>query len=221
MDKKEVEVNISTVLSSSRQAASFAGAMLGKAYTEVESKDCWQGGSEGFANDQKAAATPGVAMLITNRSPQKYTLRTKDILGAQVHQLKLTGEVGVAINLRPDGTYDLFFPLNGANPVVVEKSIEDAVSDALHGEGENFFLDAEKVVGIINAANKAEVKNIDNLMNALAKMKQNIQGAIVENEKKATEIAKEWADSKLSGIDIKSVINGNATSVINVHTSAE
>ena len=52
MDKKEIEVNISTVLSNNRQAASYAGAMLGKAYTVVEARDCWQGGSEGFENDK-------------------------------------------------------------------------------------------------------------------------------------------------------------------------
>lgn len=218
---KEVEINISNVLSGNRQAASFAGAMLGKAYTEVEERDCWQGGSEGFENDRKAAATPGVAALVTNRSPKKYRLRTKDILGAQVHQNKLTGEVGIAINLRADGTYDLFFPLNGNNPVIAEKSMEDAVFDALNNEGENFFLDAEKVAAIINAANKAEVKNIEVLINSLSKMKQNIQGAIIENDKKATEIAKEWTDSKLSGIDIKSVLNGNTTAVVNVHTTTD
>ena len=221
MDKKEIEVNISTVLSNNRQAASYAGAMLGKAYTVVEARDCWQGGSEGFENDKKAANTPGVAALVTNRSPKKYILRTQDIIGAQVHQNKLTGEVGIAINLRADGTCDLFLPLNGKNPVVVEKPMEDAISDALTGEGENFFLDAEKVAGVINAANKNEVKSIDNLITALSKMKQNIQGAIIENEKKATEIAKEWSDSKLNGIDIKSVLTAAVPTTLNVHTSTE
>ena len=221
MDKKEIEINISNVLQNNRQAASYAGAMLGKAYTVVESRDCWQGGSDGFENDKKLAATAGVAMLVTNRSPRKYILRTQDIIGAQVHQNKLTGEVGIAINLRPDGSYDLFLPLNGKNPVVVEKPMEDAISDALTGEGENFFLDAEKVAGIINAANKNEVKSIDALIASLSKMKQNIQGASVENEKKATEIAKEWSDSKLAGIDIKSVLGGGAPATVTVHTSAE
>jgi hypothetical protein len=221
MDKKEIEINISNVLQNNRQAASYAGAMLGKAYTVVESRDCWQGGSEGFENDKKLAVTPGVAMLITNRSPRKYVLRTQDIIGAQVHQNKLTGEVGIAINLRPDGTYDLFLPLNGKNPVVVEKPMEDAISDALTGEGENFFLDAEKVADIINAANKNEVKSIDALIASLSKMKQNIQGAIVENDKKAAEIAKEWSDSKLAGIDIKTVLGGGAPATVTVHTSTE
>ena len=221
MDKKEIEINISNVLQNNRQAASYAGAMLGKAYTVVESRDCWQGGSDGFENDKKLAATPGVATLVTNRSPRKYVLRTQDIIGAQVHQNKLTGEVGIAINLRPDGSYDLFLPLNGKNPVVVEKPMEDAISDALTGEGENFFLDAEKVANIINAANKNEVKSIDKLIEALSKMKQNIQGAIIENEKKATEIAKEWSDSKLAGIDIKSVLGTGAPATVTVHTSTE
>ena len=221
MDKKEIEINISNLLSNNRQAASYAGAMLGKAYTTVESRDCWQGGSDGFENDKKLALTPGVAMFVLNRSPKKYILRTQDIIGAQVHQNKLTGEVGIAINLRPDGSYDLFLPLNGKNPVVVEKPMEDAISDALTGEGENFFLDAEKVAVIVNAANKNEVKAIDTLMSALSKIKQNIQGAIVENEKKATEIAKEWSDSKLSGIDIKSVLSGSSNATVTVHTSTE
>ena len=90
-----------------------------------------------------------------------------------------------------------------------------------YAEGENFFLDAEKVAKVLNDANRAELKNIDMLMSALNKMKQNIQGAIVENDKKAAEISKEWNDSKMDGVKIKDILNGGATSVINVHTSNE
>ena len=224
-NNKQIDVNIQNVIPSTRQAASFIGALLGKAYSEVECKEIWAGGKDGFEKDKKAAATPGVAMLITNRSPKKYTLRTKDIVGAQFHMVGFgeNQQVGVAINLRPDNTYDLFFPLNGGNnPVIVQKAMSDAISDALHGEGDNFFLDAEKVAVVINDANKAEVKNIENLIAALTKMKQNIQGAIIENEKKAAEIGKQWIDSKIDGVDIKDILAGNnAPSVINVHTATE
>lgn len=223
-ETKTIDVNISNVIPSTRQAASLIGALLGKAYTEVEMKEIWAGGKEGFENDKKQASTPGVAMLITNRSPRKYTLRTKDIIGACFDTVGIgeAKQVGISINARPDGTRDLFFPLNnGVNPVVTEKPIEDAIDDAIHAEGENFFLDAEKVAKVLNDANRAEVKNIDLLISALNKMKQNIQGAIVENDKKAAEISKEWNDSKMDGVKIKDILGGSATSVINVHTSNE
>lgn len=219
--QKQIDVNIAAVIPSTRQTASFIGALLGKAYSTVESRDCWQGGAEGFENDKKAAATPGIASLITNRSPKKYLLRIQDIVSAQFHKQGITGQTGIAINLREDDTCDLFFPLDGTNPVVTEKPLGDAISAALRGEGENFFLDAEKVAAVINEANKAEVKNIDNLINILSKMKQNIQGAIIENEKKAVDISKQWIDSKMQGIDIKDVLGGKETSVINVHTATE
>jgi len=220
-ETKQIDVNIASVIPGTRQAASFIGGMLGKAYTTVESRDCWQGGAEGFENDKKAAATPGIAKLITNRSPKKYTLRTQDIISAQFHRMGITGQTGIAINLREDDTCDLFFPLDGSNPVVTEKPLGDAISAALRGEGENFFLDAEKVAAIVNQANEAEVKNIDTLISALSKMKQNIQGTIIENEKKAAEISKQWIDSKLEGISFKDVLNGSETSVLNVHTATE
>lgn len=217
MEQKEINVNI---VAGSRQTASIIGALLGKAYAKVEARTCWQGGDEGFEKDKAAANTPGSASLITNRSPKKYMLKTQDILSAQFYTNKLTNQSGIVINLRPDGTYDMFFPLDGSNPVVTQKPIADAISDALREEGDNFFLDPTKVAAVVNEANKAEVKNIDNLISALSRMKQNIQGTINENEKKAADIEKEWKDSKVNDIDLKSVI-ASPTTTLNVHTTAE
>lgn len=215
--EKSIDVNI---VAGVRQSASLIGALLGKAYSTVESKTIWQGGEEGFERDKAAANAANSAILITNRSPKKYTLKTQDILSAQFYVQPITGQQGVVINLRDDGKYDMFFPLDGHNPVVAEKPVADAISDALKGEGENFFLDPKTVASVINEANKAEVKNIDTLITALSKMKQNLQGAIIENEKKAAEIEKQWVDSKVNGVDIKTVMNGSGA-VLNVHTTVE
>ena len=215
--EKTIDVNI---VAGVRQSASLIGALLGKAYSTVESKTIWQGGQEGFERDKAAANATNSAMLITNRSPKKYSLKTQDIISAQFYVQPLTGQQGIVINLRQDGSYDMFFPLDGHNPVVVEKPVADAISDALKGEGENFFLDPKTVAAVINEANKAEVKNIDTLITSLSKMKQNLQGAIVENEKKAAEIEKQWIDSKVNGIDIKTVMN-SGTATLNVHTTTE
>jgi len=213
-----IDVNINTTLAGARQTASLIGGLLGKAYATVEARDIWQGGKEGYERDKAAAATS--AALITNRSPRKFMLKTQDILGAVTYQQPMTKQIGIAINLRSDGTYDMFFPLDGTNPVIAEKPIADAVSDAIHGEGNNFFLEPTKVVNIINEGNRAEIKNIDNLVSSLLKMKQNLLTAVNENEKKAAEIEKEWINSKIDGVGIKEVIAGsNAT--LNVHTSTE
>lgn len=216
-----VDININAVVPGSRQTASFIGALLGKAYAKVEGRDCWQGGKEGFENSKAKAVAAGSAGLITNRSPRKFMLKTQDIIGAQFFVQPLTNQAGIVINLRQDGSYDMFFPLDGTNPVVAEKSMADAISDALKGNGQNFFLEPSKVVAVINEGNRAEVKNIDNLITALSKMKQNIVTTINENEKKAADIEKEWATSKMNGVDIKDVMASAAGAVINVHTTTE
>jgi hypothetical protein len=215
--EKTIDVNI---VAGVRQSASIIGALLGKAYSTVESKTIWQGGQEGFERDKAAANATNSAMLITNRSPKKYSLKTQDIISAQFYVQPITGQQGIVINLRQDGKYDMFFPLDGHNPIAVEKPVADAISDALKGEGENFFLDPKTVAAVINEANKAEIKNIETLITSLSKMKQNLQGAVVENEKKAAEIEKQWIDSKVNGIDIKTVMN-SGTATLNVHTTTE
>lgn len=221
-NEKTIDVNIKTVLADNRQAASLIGALIGKAYAKVESRDCWQGGKEGFENDKAKATAPGAAGLITNRSPRKFMLKIQDILGAQMYVQPLTKQVGVVVNLdNSNGSYDMFFPLDGSNPTVAEKPMAEAISDALKGEGQNFFLEPSKVVAVVNEGNRAEVKNIDTLIGALNKMKQNIITTINENEKKAAEIEKEWATSKVNGVDIKDVVASASSAVINVHTATE
>lgn len=221
-NEKSIDVNIKTVLADNRRAASLVGALIGKAYAKVESRDCWQGGKEGFENDKAKATAPGAAGLITNRSPRKFMLKIQDILGAQMYVQPLTKQVGVVVNLNnSDGSYDMFFPLDGSNPTIVEKPMAEAISDALKGEGQNFFLEPSKVVAVVNEGNRAEVKNIDTLISALNKMKQNIITTINENEKKAAEIEKEWATSKVNGVDIKDVVASASSAVINVHTATE
>ena len=221
-NEKTIDVNIKTVLADNRQAASLIGALIGKAYAKVESRDCWQGGKEGFENDKAKATAPGAAGLITNRSPRKFMLKIQDILGAQMYVQPLTKQVGVVVNLNnSDGSYDMFFPLDGSNPTIAEKPMAEAISDALKGEGQNFFLEPSKVVAVVNEGNRAEVKNIDTLIGALNKMKQNIITTINENEKKAIEIDKEWATSKVNGVDIKDVVASASSAVLNVHTATE
>ena len=221
-NEKTIDVNIKTVLADNRQAASLIGALIGKAYAKVESRDCWQGGKEGFENDKAKATAPGAAGLILNRSPRKFMLKIQDILGAQMYVQPLTKQVGVVVNLdNSNGSYDMFFPLDGSNPTVAEKPMAEAISDALKGEGQNFFLEPSKVVAVVNEGNRAEVKNIDTLIAALNKMKQNIITTINENEKKAIEIDKEWATSKVNGVDIKDVVASASSAVLNVHTATE
>lgn len=220
-NEKTVDININTVVSGARQTASLIGALLGKAYATVEGRDVWQGGKEGFERDKAAAVSAGSAGLITNRSPRKFMLKTQDIIGAQFYVQPLTNQAGIVINLRQDGSYDMFFPLDGTNPMVAEKSVADAISDALKGEGQNFFLDPKAVVAVVNEGNRAEVKNIDILVTALNKMKQNILTTINENEKKAVDIEKQWVDSKVNGVDIKDVMASNGSAILNVHTTTE
>ena len=215
METKNIDINIQAAIPGSRGIGSMVGSLVGQAYHKVESRNTWQGGNEGWDADNEKVHNGLSTMLLPNRAIKKYMLKDVDIANACYHQRPVTGEVGIAINLRPDGTFDQFFPLN-KDVFNLVKGTPEAIADALRGEGENFFLNPMAVAAVINDANKSELNAVDALIKALNSIKQNLIGAINENTKKAQKFAKELQETKIETVDFRDILKGEVGAMVEV-----
>ena len=215
METKNIDINIQAAIPGSRGIGSMVGSLVGQAYHKVESRNTWQGGNEGWDADNEKVRSGLSTMLLPNRAIKKFMLKDVDIANACYHQRPVTGEVGIAINLRPDGTFDQFFPLN-KDVFNLVKGTPEAIADALRGEGENFFLNPMAVAAVINDANKSELNAVDALIKALNSIKQNLIGAINENTKKAQKFAKELQETKIETVDFRDILKGEVGAMVEV-----
>ena len=215
METKNIDINIQAAIPGSRGIGSMVGSLVGQAYHKVESRNTWQGGNEGWDADNEKVRSGLSTMLLPNRAIKKYMLKDVDIANACYHQRPVTGEVGIAINLRPDGTFDQFFPLN-KDVFNLVKGTPEAIADALRGEGENFFLNPMAVAAVINDANKSELNAVDALIKVLNSIKQNLIGAINENTKKAQKFAKELQETKIETVDFRDILKGEVGAMVEV-----
>ena len=219
METKNIDINIQAAIPGSRGIGSMVGSLVGQAYHKVESRNTWQGGNEGWDADNEKVRSGLSTMLLPNRAIKKYMLKDVDIANACYHQRPVTGEVGIAINLRPDGTFDQFFPLN-KDVFNLVKGTPEAIADALRGEGENFFLNPMAVAAVINDANKSELNAVDALIKALNSIKQNLIGAINENTKKAQKFAKELQETKIETVDFRDILKGDVSAMVEVSATS-
>ena len=215
METKNIDINIQAAIPGSRGIGSMVGSLVGQAYHKVESRNTWQGGDQGWDADNEKVRTGLSTMLLPNRKISKYILKDVDIANACYHQRPVTGEVGIAINLRPDGTFDQFFPLNKDVFNLVKGTPED-IADALRGEGENFFLNPMAVAAVINDANKSELNAVQALKKILNSIEQNLIGAINENTKKAQKFAKEIQETKIETVDFRDILKGEVGAMVEV-----
>lgn len=215
METKNIDINIQAAIPGSRGIGSMVGSLVGQAYHKVESRNTWQGGNEGWDADNEKVRSGLSTMLLPNRPIKKYMLKDVDIANACYHKRPVNDEVGIAINLRPDGTFDQFFPLN-KDVFNLVKGTPEAIADALRGEGENFFLNPMAVAAVINDANKSELNAVDALIKALNSIKQNLIGAINENTKKAQKFAKELQETKIETVDFRDILKGEVGAMVEV-----
>lgn len=215
---KNVEINLNEVIASTRQSGSFIGGLLGKSFGKVECQLTWPGGKDKFEEAKNLAAASNSLML--NMSPKRYTVRLIDIKGVNYVQEGLgdTQRVSIAVNLKANGESDFKCPLNGTNPLIVEKSMRDAINDALRGTGKNFFVAIDETVTVLNEANKGTLAEIDALIKSLNSQRQSVETAITENLRKAAEYKRQWTESKVENLDIKD--SGNEDAIVNVHVEA-
>ena len=216
METKNIDINIQAAIPTSRGIGSMVGSLVGQAYHKVESRNTWQGGDQGWDADNEKVRNGLSTMLIPNRKINKYMLKDVDIFGAQ---RPVTGEMGIAINLRPDGTFDQFFPLN-KDIFNLVKGTPEAIADALKGEGENFFLNPVAVATVINDANKSELNAVEALIKALNSIKQNLIGAINDNTKKAQKFAKELQETKIETVDFRDILKGDVSAMVEVSATS-
>ena len=214
---KEVEINLNEVIANTRQSASFIGSLLGKTFGKVECQQTWPGGKDKFEEAKNLATASNTLMV--NQSPKRYTIRLIDIKGVNyvTEGLGDSQRVCIAVNLKDNGESDFKCPLNGTNPLVVEKSMRDAINDALRGTGKNFFVAVDETVSVLNEANKGTLAEIDALIKTLQSQRQSVETAITENLRKAAEYKRQWSESKIDNLDIKSDVNADA--IVNVHVA--
>lgn len=220
METKNIDINIQAAIPASRGIGSMVGSLVGQAYHKVESRNTWQGGDQGWDNDNEKVRQGVSTMLIPNRPIKKYMLKDVDIFNACYYSRGAgdSKEVGIAINLHEDGTFDQFFPLN-RDIFKLVKSTPDAINDALKGQGDNFFLNPSAVARVINDANRVEVSAVDNLIKALNSIKQNLVTAINENTKKAEKFAKELQETKVETVDFRDILKGEVGAMVEVSTT--
>jgi len=215
---KEININLTTV-AQNRQLISQMGANLGTQYFAVESKDIWQGGSEGFEKD-KREITQGVKNgFILNRSPRKINLKSKDIVcvcvdrDADLANPDSEGDMVIKINPRPDGTADVVLPIESAS-LRAGTVTADVIAKALKGDEKNFFLNPKLVVAIVNEHNNKEVTRLKEIRSRIDSMIQNMQSAIATNNQKAQGYEDQWVKSAIPGINMHEVIGGQKSAVI-------
>ena len=220
METKNIDINIQAAIPASRGIGSMVGSLVGQAYHKVESRNTWQGGDQGWDNDNEKIRQGLSTMLIPNRPIKKYMLKDVDIFNACYYSRGAgdSKEVGIAINLHEDGTFDQFFPLN-RDIFKLVKSTPDAINDALKGQGDNFFLNPSAVARVINDANRVEVNAVDSLIKALNSIKQNLVTAINENTKKAEKFAKELQETKIETVDFRDILKGEVGAMVEVSTT--
>lgn len=220
METKNIDINIQAAIPASRGIGSMVGSLVGQAYHKVESRNTWQGGDQGWDNDNEKIRQGLSTMLIPNRPIKKYMLKDVDIFNACYYSRGAgdSKEVGIAINLHEDGTFDQFFPLN-RDIFKLVKSTPDAINDALKGQGDNFFLNPSAVARVINDANRVEMNAVDSLIKALNSIKQNLVTAINENQKKAEKFAKELQETKVETVDFRDILKGEVGAMVEVSTT--
>lgn len=210
-----MDININaSVVAEHGQLISQIGSNLGKPFYRIEQRDAWQGGPEGFERDKAKVLSGESTELITNRSPKRFLMKDFLIENHHIYKDPISGQLGIAINLKPDGEYDLFLPLDNSSIKAGIFTAED-VAKALRGEKTQFFLNGRKLCEYINQAATREVENIRTLREKLNKMEQAILNDIANNKKKAEADEKAWIDSKLP-TDVDLNIPGKKNVVVTV-----
>ena len=215
---KTIDIKIQTAIPTSRGIGSMVGSLVGQAYHKVESRNCWAGGDDGWKADNAKVDAGLSVMLLPNRPINKYVLKYVDIANASYYQRPVTGEVGIALNLRPDGTFDQFFPLN-KDIFNLVKGTPEAIDAALKGEGDNFFLNPIVVAAVINDANKSQQNAVRALIAALQKIDQGLTSAINDNVKLGEKFRKELADTKIETVDFREILKGEVGAMVEVTTT--
>lgn len=195
---KTIDVNvIPSIVTGNTQLISKVGANVGTQIFKVEVRLAWPCANKGeFEAEKRKYETGEKKGFILNRSPRR--LIAKNILIAGVCLVKdVDDDICIAINPKDDGTADMLLPINEHTIDIMGKTTADAISEAIKGEKDHFFLDAKTLVAVLNGAMKKEIQYLEDLKENIGKMITTLKGDISLNEKKSQEAADAWNNSAL------------------------
>lgn len=195
---KEVNVNINTPgVAQHVQLISKIGSNLGTQFCKVEIRMAWRGGKDGFEKDKLAINSGERGGFILNRSPKRFIAKNFMITGTILTKDEITNELCIIINPKEDGTFDLRLPVNDTTLRVMGKTTRDAITEAIKGEKDHFFLDVRTLANVLNEYNKNEISMLEDLIAACQGMITTLKGDINDNEFKAKQVNDAWVNSAL------------------------
>lgn len=207
---KTIDVNIiPSIVSENTQLISKVGALNGTQIFKVEARMAWPCASkEEFEIEKRKYDTGEKKGFILNQSPVRILLKNMLIAGvALVHDLD--GEVCIAINPHEDDTADMILPINKDTLNTLGKTTRDAISAAIKGEKDSFFLNGKEVAQIVNAYMNKQITQLEELKENINKMIVKMKGDISNNEKKAQDASDAWVNSALPvNVEMPSGANG-------------
>lgn len=176
-----------TVIANNRTPLSIVGANLGRQYHKPEARATWPD----FEKTELAVKQGNNVEIILNRAPRRYRMVGYDIINVTVNQ-DAVGATNVYLNKGVDG--EVCIPV-GAGMEQIGKVSDDAIGDALRGNENVIFADANKLSTKLNILNAAEKRRLVELRANIDKFIQQIDSAISENDQKARTYVRELTES--------------------------
>lgn len=176
-----MEINIQTTVSNNRTPLSIMGSNLGKQFFQVDVRDSWPN----FEAEKSKIQMENNQRLILNRSPRRYLIKAKDIVGLCVSK-DISGDAVLCINPHDDGDADVKLPIT--NDMVSYGIVtQEAVKEALKGTSTKVFSDPKKLCAFLNELNNKELVYLRELKESINKMEQGIISTIADNNKKSSD----------------------------------
>lgn len=213
---KTIDVNvIPNIITGNTQLISKVGANVGTQIFKVDVRLAWPCANKNeFEAEKRKYETGEKKGFILNRSPRR--LIAKNILIAGVCLVHDVDEdICIAINPHDDGTADMLLPINEHTLDIMGKTTADAISEAIKGEKDHFFLDGKALVTIINAAMRKEIQYLEDHIEVCRKMITTLRNDVAQNEQKAQQVADAWNNSSLPvNVDMPAGTNGSNVHIV-------
>lgn len=208
---KTIDVNvIPQVVVGNTQLISKIGANVGTQIFKVDVRLAWPCANKNeFEAEKRKYETGEKKGFILNRSPRRLIAKNILIAGVCLVEDPVNNEICIAINPRDNGTADMILPINEHTLDKLGKTTADAISEAIKGERDAFFLDGKTLVSILNAAMDREIQYLEDHIEVCKKMITTLKGDVNLNKQKAQQVADAWNNSALPvNVEMPSGTNG-------------
>lgn len=212
---KTIDVNvIPQIVVGNTQLISKVGANVGTQIFKVDVRLAWPCANKNeFEAEKRKYETGEKKGFILNRSPRRLLAKNILITGVCLVKDPIDNEICIAINPHDDDTADMILPINEHTLDQMGKTTADAISEAIKGEKDSFFLDGKALVAILNGAMKKEIQYLEDHIEVCKKMVTTLKGDVNLNEQKAQQAADAWNNSALPvNVEMPAGVNGT-----NVH----